>query len=72
MALVSVVVRLEKDRWADIKQIASHLKDKGMDVQEELHLLGRITGRVDDSNIGDLEQVAGVAKIKADRTFTIQ
>lgn len=72
MALVNVIVRLEKDRWDDIKKIASRLKDKGMDVQEELHLLGRITGTVDESNIGDLEEVPGVAKIKAERTFTIQ
>ncbi len=72
MALVSVIVRLEKDRWDEIKQIASRLKDKGMNVQEELHLLGRITGTVDESTISELEEVPGVAKIKAERTFTIQ
>jgi|GEM_PF-5452546 len=72
MALISVVVRLEKDRWDDIKQIASRLKDKGLDVQEELQLLGRITGTVQESNLSDLEEVPGVAKIKAERTFTIQ
>lgn len=72
MALVNVIVRLEKDRLEDIKQIASRLKDKGMDVKEELQLLGRITGTVEESNLGDLEDVPGVAKIKTERTFTIQ
>lgn len=72
MALVNVIVKLEKERWDDIKQIASRLKDKGMAVQEELQLVGRITGTTDESNIGALEEVSGVAKIKAEGTFTIQ
>jgi hypothetical protein len=71
MSKVNVVVRLEKDRHADMGRVAEELKNKGMDVQDQLQILGRITGTVDESDIKNLEDVPGVAKVAPERAFTI-
>ncbi len=70
MPKVNVIVRLKKDHRAEIDQVAAGLKAQGMDVQEQLHILGRITGTVDESEVQNLQSVPGVAKVASERTFT--
>ncbi len=72
MAKAKVIISLNDQQKHKISEVAESLKKKGMNVEEQLPVLNRIIGTVEESNIKDLESVRGVKRARKENTFKIQ
>ena len=72
MAKARIIVSLTKSKDRNIAHIAQELEARGMAVDEQMPILRRISGTVEESRIRDLESVQGVEKARKEETFKIQ
>jgi hypothetical protein len=68
---IEVIVTVAEDRKANLKQIASELQSRGLEITAEpLENLGIITGKAVETNLNKLKIVNGVAAVE--RAGTVQ
>lgn len=70
MSKTKIIFSLDDD--TNIQEVSERLKEKGVDIEDQLPILNRIIGTADESKIEDLESVSGVKGAKKERTFKIQ
>jgi len=62
---VEVIITVAEDRRTKLKQIASELQNKGLEISSEpLENLGLITGLADEKSIEQLKNVNGVTAVE--------
>jgi hypothetical protein len=62
---VEVIITVAEDRRAMLKQIASELQNKGLEISSEpLENLGIITGLAEEKSIEQLKNVNGVTAVE--------
>lgn len=71
MAKTKVIISINDEQKHQIDEVAQRLKKKGVDVEEQLPVLKRIIGTVEESDIKDLESVKGVKHARKEETFKI-
>jgi hypothetical protein len=62
---IEVIITVAEDRRAMLKQIASELQNKGLEISSEpLENLGIITGLAEEKSIEQLKNVNGVTAVE--------
>jgi hypothetical protein len=62
---IEVIITVAEDRRAKLKQIASELQNKGLEIiSEPLENLGIITGLAEEKSIEQLKNVNGVTAVE--------
>ncbi|MFN7896362.1 MAG: hypothetical protein ACK5Q6_09450 [Cyanobacteriota bacterium] len=62
---IEVIITVAEDRRAKLKQIASELQNKGLEINSEpLENLGIITGLAEEKSIEQLKNVNGVTAVE--------
>ena len=62
---IEVIITVAEDRRAKLKQIASELQNKGLEISSEpLENLGIITGLAEEKSIEQLKNVNGVTAVE--------
>ena len=62
---IEVIITVAEDRRAKLKQIASELQNKGLEISSEpLENLGIITGLAEEKSIEQLKNVNGVPAVE--------
>jgi len=62
---VEVIITVAEDRRTKLKQIASELQNKGLEISSEpLENLGLITGLAEEKSIEQLKNVNGVTAVE--------
>jgi hypothetical protein len=69
---IEVIVTVAEDRKANLKQIASELQSRGLELTAEpLEDLGMISGKAVETNLDQLKIVNGVAAVEKAGTVHI-
>jgi hypothetical protein len=69
---VEVIVTVAEDRKANLKQIASELQSRGLEITgEPLESLGMISGKAAEENLDQLKNVNGVTAVEKAGTVQI-
>ena len=71
MTMTRVSVLVDDDRLTDLAAIVAALRSAGLEVAQVLEELGTVTGVVDDSRLGGLRRVAGVAAVEPSRDYQL-
>ena len=68
---VLVYVVLAESHLKKLSEVAGQLRDAGMNVEQEMPLLGAISGTADEDRIETLAAISGVASVsRARKVFT--
>ncbi|GJD63076.1 hypothetical protein [Methylobacterium frigidaeris] len=71
MADVGMIIMVEKDKRADIQNVAKSLEEKGLHIQETIPRFRTIVGTSDSGLIGTFKSVAGVETVRPQATFQL-
>ena len=71
MAEVNVSVSVADGSMDRFSEVVRHLKDAGLDVEQELEEIGVVTGSIDSERAESLREIEGVAHVERSREFRI-
>ena len=71
MPNVDVIVMVDKERRADLDQVAKSLEEKGLHVHEKMPRFRTITGTSDSSQLDELKTVEGVEVVRTQQNFQL-
>ncbi|GJD47970.1 hypothetical protein OPKNFCMD_0683 [Methylobacterium crusticola] len=71
MADIGMVIMVDKDRRADIDQVAKSLQAKGLQIQETIPRFRTILGTSDSSLAQSFKSVEGVETVRPQATFQL-
>lgn len=69
MSRKSLTIAVSDRHMADILEVAQHLQDAGLQVEQVMDDLGIITGACDDAQISAVKNVEGVDSVDEDMSF---
>lgn len=71
MAEIDMLVMVDKDRRADLDQVAKSLEAQGFHVQQKLSRFRTIVGSGESSLLNQLQSVDGVESVRPQGTFQL-
>jgi hypothetical protein len=71
MAEIDMLVMVDKDRRADLDQVAKSLEAHGFHVQQKLSRFRTIVGTCESSLVKQLQSVDGVESVRPQGTFQL-
>ncbi len=71
MADVAMLIMVEKERRADIQEVAKSLEAKGLHIQETIPRFRTILGTSDADLVGTFKTVEGVETVRPQATFQL-
>lgn len=71
MSKVSVSVSVSDDHVDHFPEVVEGVRAAGLEVAQELDLIGVVSGSIEEERMDDLRSVPGVAAVEPDREFQI-
>jgi hypothetical protein len=71
MARISVSLSVSDDRIDQFPEVVDRAREAGLDVWQELDLIGVVSGSIDEERLEELRRIPGVAAVEPEREFQI-
>jgi hypothetical protein len=71
MAEMNVSVSVAEGSMDRFSEVVRHLKEAGLDVEQELGEIGVVTGSIDPEKAESLREIEGVSHVERSREFRI-
>jgi len=71
MGKVNLSVSVKEEHRPRFAELVKQLKKTGLNVEQELHSVGVVTGSIDSAKVEDLKKLAGVSHVEESGNFQI-
>ena len=71
MAKVNLSVSVKEEHRPRFAELVKQLKETGLQVEQELHSAGVVTGSIESEKVDQLKKLAGVAHVEESRNVQI-
>lgn len=69
MSKVEIIVKIEDEAADKMSEIAAECQTAGMSVEQQMSVVGMITGNIEQTNISKIEQIKGVSYVEESKTI---